>query len=138
MLSLFLNHFCQSLFQVCKAWSFGLVLSFNWCLELFSVVEHLLRVVPVIGILNDKEAFKPAPNPAEVESVFDAPLEMFIKDENRRVEEREWMGNKYLIHFFDYETNNKKYMIWGLTAGILIRAASIVYERPPPFVPFIT
>ncbi|XP_024178619.1 nudix hydrolase 15, mitochondrial [Rosa chinensis] len=78
--------------------------------------KHLLRVVPVIGILNDKEAFKPAPNPAEVESVFDAPLEMFIKDENRRVEEREWMGNKYLIHFFDYETNNKKYMIWGLTA----------------------
>ncbi|XP_024160084.1 nudix hydrolase 15, mitochondrial isoform X3 [Rosa chinensis] len=96
--------------------------------------KHLLRVVPVIGLLNDKEAFKPAPNPAEVESVFDAPLEMFIKDENRRAEEREWMGNKYLIHFFDYETNNKKYMIWGLTAGILIRAASIVYERPPPFV----
>lgn len=42
-------------------------------------MQHLLRVVPVIGILNDKEAFKPAPNPAEVESVFDAPLEMFIK-----------------------------------------------------------
>ncbi|KAM5588048.1 nudix hydrolase 15, mitochondrial [Rosa sericea] len=96
--------------------------------------KHLLRVVPVIGILNDKEAFKPAPNPAEVEAVFDAPLEMFIKDENRRAEEREWMGNKFLIHFFDYETNNKKYMIWGLTAGILIRAASIVYKRPPPFV----
>lgn len=42
-------------------------------------VQHLLRVVPVIGILKDKEAFKPAPNPAEVEAVFDAPLEMFIK-----------------------------------------------------------
>ncbi|XP_050368033.1 nudix hydrolase 15, mitochondrial-like [Argentina anserina] len=96
--------------------------------------KHLLRVVPVIGILKDKEAFNPAPNPAEVEAVFDAPLEMFIKDENRRAEEREWMGNKYLIHFFDYETNNKKYMIWGLTAGILIRAASIVYQRLPPFV----
>ncbi|KAK9936531.1 hypothetical protein M0R45_013367 [Rubus argutus] len=96
--------------------------------------KHLLRVVPVIGILKDKEAFKPAPNPAEVEAVFDAPLEMFIKDENRRVDEREWLGNKYLIHFFDYETKNKKYMIWGLTAGILIRAASIVYQRPPPFV----
>ncbi|CAK7350460.1 unnamed protein product [Dovyalis caffra] len=96
--------------------------------------KHLLRVIPVIGILTDKKAFKSTPNPAEVEAVFDAPLEMFIKDENRRVEEREWMGEKYLIHFFDYETGNKKYLIWGLTAGVLIKAASVVYQRPPAFV----
>ncbi|GMI72866.1 ARABIDOPSIS THALIANA NUDIX HYDROLASE HOMOLOG 15, nudix hydrolase homolog 15 [Hibiscus trionum] len=95
--------------------------------------KHLLRVVPVIGILHDRKAFKPAPNPAEVDAVFDAPLEMFIKDENRSVEEREWMGEKYLLHFFDYEIENKRYLIWGLTAGILIRAASVVYRRPPAF-----
>lgn len=97
--------------------------------------KHLLRVVPVIGILHDKKAFKPVLNPAEVESVFDAPLEMFLKDENRSQEEREWMGEKYLIHFFDYiDIEQKNYLIWGLTAGILIRAASIVYKRPPAFV----
>ena len=43
------------------------------------------------------------------------------------------MGDKYLIHYFDYEIDNKKYVIWGLTAGILIRAASIVYQKPPAF-----
>ncbi|KAJ8421967.1 hypothetical protein Cgig2_008424 [Carnegiea gigantea] len=96
--------------------------------------KHLLRVVPVIGILSDKKAFKPVLNTAEVEAVFDAPLEMFIKDENRRSEEREWMGYKYVIHYFDYEADNKRYLIWGLTAGILIRAASVVYQRGPPFV----
>ncbi|KAF5729153.1 hypothetical protein HS088_TW21G01311 [Tripterygium wilfordii] len=96
--------------------------------------KHLLRVVPVVGILSNTKAFVPTPNPAEVEAVFDAPLEMFIKDENRREEEREWMGEKYLIHFFDYETENKKYLIWGLTAGILIRAASVIYQRPAAFV----
>ncbi|KAH9748953.1 Nudix hydrolase 15 [Citrus sinensis] len=95
---------------------------------------HLLRVVPVIGILSNKKAFTPTPNPAEVEEVFDAPLEMFIKDENRRDEEREWMGEKFLLHFFDYEYENKKYLIWGLTAGILIRAASVVYQKPPAFI----
>lgn len=42
-------------------------------------MQHLLRVVPVVGILSDKKAFNPTPNPAEVEAVFDAPLEMFIK-----------------------------------------------------------
>ena len=43
------------------------------------------------------------------------------------------MGDKYLLHFFDYETGNKKYVIWGLTAGVLIRAASVIYQRPPAF-----
>ena len=42
-------------------------------------MQHLLRVIPVIGILSEKKAFKPVPNAAEVEAVFDAPLEMFIK-----------------------------------------------------------
>ncbi|KAE8689848.1 Nudix hydrolase 22 [Hibiscus syriacus] len=96
--------------------------------------KHLLRVVPVIGILYDKKAFKPTPNAAEVDEVFDAPLEMFIKDENRTEEESEWMGEKYLIHHFEYETEKKKkYVIWGLTSGVLIRAASLVYRRPPAF-----
>ncbi|KAL2341805.1 hypothetical protein Fmac_009745 [Flemingia macrophylla] len=95
--------------------------------------KYLMRVVPVIGILHDKKAFKPVLNPAEVEVVFDAPLEMFLKDENRSQEKMQWMGENYLIHFFDYEIEHKKYLIWGLTAGILIRAASIVYQRPPAF-----
>ncbi|KAF5191166.1 Nudix hydrolase 15 protein [Thalictrum thalictroides] len=95
--------------------------------------KHLLRVVPVVGILTDKHLFKPAPNADEVEAIFNAPLEMFLKDENRTYEEREWMGYKYLIHFFDYKTENKKFTIWGLTAGILIRAASVVFQRPPSF-----
>ncbi|OIS99216.1 PREDICTED: nudix hydrolase 15, mitochondrial-like [Nicotiana attenuata] len=102
------------------------------CLEPF-LSKHLLRVIPVIGILSNKKEFNPTPNIAEVEAVFDVPLEMFLKDENRRSEEREWMGEKYLIHLFDYEMDNKKYLIWGLTAGILIRAASVVYQRPPAF-----
>ncbi|XP_011096408.1 nudix hydrolase 15, mitochondrial [Sesamum indicum] len=102
------------------------------CLEPF-LSKHLLRVIPVIGILSNSKDFIPSPNAAEVEAVFDAPLEMFLKDENRRVEEREWMNDKYLIHFFDYEVNDKKYVIWGLTAGILIRAASVVYQKPPAF-----
>ncbi|XP_052727489.1 nudix hydrolase 15, mitochondrial isoform X2 [Vigna angularis] len=62
-------------------------------------------------------------------------LQPFLsKDENRRQEEREWMGEKFLLHFFDYGVGHKKYLIWGLTAGILIRAASVVYQRPPAFV----
>ena len=42
-------------------------------------MQHLLRVAPVIGILSNKNAFMPTLNAAEVEAIFDAPLEMFIK-----------------------------------------------------------
>lgn len=38
-----------------------------------------VTVVPVIGILYDKKAFNPVPNAAEVDAIFDAPLEMFLK-----------------------------------------------------------
>lgn len=43
------------------------------------------------------------------------------------------MGVKYLLHYFDYEAETEKYVIWALTAGILIKAASFVFERPPAF-----
>ncbi|XP_068654108.1 nudix hydrolase 15, mitochondrial-like [Aristolochia californica] len=96
--------------------------------------KHLLRVTPVVGILSDKQAFKPVLNPDEVEAVFDCPLEMFLKDDdNRRSENREWLGTSYVVHFFDYQADNKKFVIWGMTAGILIRAASVVFQRQPCF-----
>ncbi|XP_010924428.1 nudix hydrolase 15, mitochondrial-like [Elaeis guineensis] len=95
--------------------------------------RHLLRVVPVVGILSDNQAFKPVANADEVEAIFDAPLEMFLKDENRRSEEREWMGEKFLVHYFNFSTENKNFVIWGLTATMLIHAASIIYQRPPSF-----
>ncbi|CAD6265581.1 unnamed protein product [Miscanthus lutarioriparius] len=95
--------------------------------------KHLLVVVPIIGILSGINAFKPVLNTAEVDKIFDVPLEMFLKDENRTSNDLEWMGQEFTIHHFSYAKGNGKYMIWGLTAGILIHAASIVYQRPPDF-----
>ena len=38
------------------------------------------------------------------------------------------------MHFFDYDApDGTKYTIWGLTASILIHAASVVLQRPPEF-----
>ncbi|KAL6644303.1 hypothetical protein ACP70R_015911 [Stipagrostis hirtigluma subsp. patula] len=95
--------------------------------------KHLLVVVPVVGVLSDIQAFKPVLNVSEVEEIFDVPLEMFLKDENRTSEEREKLEQTFTVHYFTYEKGNQKYMIWGLTARILIHAASVVYERPPDF-----
>ncbi|CAN4087181.1 unnamed protein product [Withania somnifera] len=98
-------------------------------LESFTGKEGI-KVIPVLGILWDRNAFNPLINTAEVAAIFDAPLEMFLKDENRREKELEYMGDKCVLHFFDLETENGKFIIWALTAAILIKAASIVYQRP--------
>ncbi|XP_062191276.1 nudix hydrolase 15, mitochondrial-like [Phragmites australis] len=95
--------------------------------------QHLLVVVPVVGILSDIQALKPVLNVAEVDKIFDLPLEMFLKDENRTSEKRERMWQTFTVHYFTYEKGNRKNIIWGLTARILIHAASVVYERPPDF-----
>ncbi|KAI3765926.1 hypothetical protein L2E82_15973 [Cichorium intybus] len=97
------------------------------------VTKKNVTVVPVMGILWDKQSFNPVPNAGEVESIFYAPLEMFLKDKKRRHEEREFGGDKYLLQYFDHETNDRVYVIWALTAGILIAAASLVFRRPPDF-----
>lgn len=75
------NQHLNCLTSVCQiSQKIKLILSifFSFSNGCFSL-QHLLRVIPVIGILTNKKAFKPTPNPAEVEAVFDAPLEMFIK-----------------------------------------------------------
>ncbi|GMN43611.1 hypothetical protein TIFTF001_012814 [Ficus carica] len=92
-----------------------------------------VQVVPVIGLLSNTKAFNPVPDTAEVEAIFDAPLEMFLKDENRRAEEAEWQGEEFICNFFDFKSYNKNYVIWALTAAILITVASLVYQRPPAF-----
>ncbi|XP_077245618.1 nudix hydrolase 15, mitochondrial-like isoform X1 [Tasmannia lanceolata] len=97
------------------------------------ISKHLLSVSPVIGLLRDKDNFEPVLNTAEVHAVFDAPLEMFLKEDKHRSEEMEWMGCKYITHLFDFETENGNFLIWGFTASILIRTASVVYQREPPF-----
>ncbi|KAB1224466.1 Nudix hydrolase 15, mitochondrial [Morella rubra] len=98
-----------------------------------SISQHLLRVVPVVGLLAKKEDFRPSLNTDEVDAIFDVPLEMFLKEENHRCEEREWMGRKYILHLFDFECEKGVFLIWGLTASILISAASVIYQRSPCF-----
>jgi hypothetical protein len=54
------------------------LLDFN----LIMLMQHLLAVTPVVGLLRENSKFTPTGNPAEVESIFDTPLEMFLKVQN--------------------------------------------------------
>ncbi|XP_031377476.1 nudix hydrolase 15, mitochondrial-like [Punica granatum] len=95
--------------------------------------QHLLRVVPVVGLLKSPDEFVPILSYDEVDAIFEVPLEMFLKDDKHRYEEREWRGWKYILHAFDFQSNGELFHVCGLTARILIRVASIVYQRSPSF-----
>ncbi|KAL3327991.1 hypothetical protein AABB24_035581 [Solanum stoloniferum] len=62
-------------------------------------------------------------------------LEPFISlEENHSRVEKEWGRWKYVCHIFEYESSKKGvFQIGGLTASILIHAASIIYQTPPSF-----
>ncbi|KAH7431005.1 hypothetical protein KP509_08G024700 [Ceratopteris richardii] len=95
--------------------------------------KHLLRVTPVMALVPDRSKLSLTPNKGEVDAIFDAPLRMFLKNHNHRSEERQWMGIPYVMHYFDYETITGRYLIWGMTAAILIRCASVIYQQCPEF-----
>lgn len=42
-------------------------------------MQNELKVVPVIGLISRIEDFNPVLNSHEVDAIFDAPLEMFLK-----------------------------------------------------------
>lgn len=78
MLFLFLNLLenGRGIYCICSGYMHLLfLLDFN----LIMLVQYLLTVTPVVGLLLDKSKFEPIANPSEVESVFDVPLEMFLK-----------------------------------------------------------
>jgi len=93
--------------------------------------RFMISVRPIIGEIVDR-SWVPTVNEDEVAEVFYAPLEMFLSDDERhRFDDYAWPNatRAIRVHYFDYQGK----VIWGLTAAILIRVASVVYGREPAF-----
>lgn len=71
------------------------------------------EVTPIVGWLAPD--FAPVPDPSEVESVFEVPLEHLLAPANYRQSTRERLGTQFLTEEFIYE----RFRIWGATAAIL-------------------
>ncbi|KAJ3004802.1 hypothetical protein HKX48_001038 [Thoreauomyces humboldtii] len=94
--------------------------------------RFLLMVTPVVGII--PSWFLPTDiSLDEVAACFKVPLEQFLREENHSSSDGPFLDHPYRIHFFDWTTGDQTYRIWGLTAEILIRAATIAYGREPDF-----
>ena len=72
------------------------------------------RVSPVIGVV--VPPLELAPDPREVESVFEVPLDFLLDERNRERRTREFQGLQVGYYVYEYQGH----VIWGATAGMLV------------------
>jgi 8-oxo-dGTP pyrophosphatase MutT (NUDIX family) len=72
------------------------------------------RVAPVIGLVTPP--LELAPDPREVEAVFEVPLAFLLDERNRQRRTREFRGLTVGFYVFEYQGH----VIWGATAGMLV------------------
>jgi 8-oxo-dGTP pyrophosphatase MutT (NUDIX family) len=72
------------------------------------------RVTPVIGVV--APPLELAPDPREVESVFEVPLAFLLEERNRERRTREFQGLQVGYYVYEYQGH----VIWGATAGMLV------------------
>lgn len=70
-------------------------------------------VAPVVALL--KDGFAVAPQPGEVDEVFEVPLSFLLDPGNRETHTREWNGLTRRYYAYPY---GERY-IWGATAGMI-------------------
>ena len=83
------------------------------------------NVSPVVGFVNPD--FEIIPQQTEVEEVFEVPLDFILNTNNHKIESVMWKGAKRQYYVFPHD----KYKIWGATAAMLVRFATLVnsYEQ---------
>jgi 8-oxo-dGTP pyrophosphatase MutT (NUDIX family) len=72
------------------------------------------RVTPVVGLVTPP--LELAPDPREVEAVFEVPLAFLLDPKNRQRRTREYQGKPVGYYVFEYQ----EHVIWGATAGMLV------------------
>jgi 8-oxo-dGTP pyrophosphatase MutT (NUDIX family) len=72
------------------------------------------RVTPVIGLLTPP--LELAPDPREVEEIFEVPLAFLLDERNQQRRTREFQGQSVGFYVYEYQERT----IWGATAGMLV------------------
>jgi 8-oxo-dGTP pyrophosphatase MutT (NUDIX family) len=72
------------------------------------------RVTPVIGLV--QPPLELAPDPREVEEIFEVPLDFLLEPANQQRRTREFQGQSVGFYVFEYHNRT----IWGATAGMLV------------------
>jgi 8-oxo-dGTP pyrophosphatase MutT (NUDIX family) len=80
-------------------------------------------VTPVVGFAPG--AYQPLPDPAEVETVFEVPLDVVLAPGSLRLTYRERLGTRFRV----YELEYGGHVIWGATASMLKTFKEVIEDE---------
>jgi 8-oxo-dGTP pyrophosphatase MutT (NUDIX family) len=80
-------------------------------------------VTPIVGWL--AASFEAVPDPAEVRSAFEVPIEHLLAPANRKQSIRERYGSRFISYEFYFE----QHRIWGATAAILTEFFEVINAK---------
>ena len=84
------------------------------------------RVTPVVGVV--QPPLELAPDPREVEAVFEVPLAFLLDVRNHQRHTREFQGQTVGYYAMPYRTSEGERNIWGATAGMLVNLARVLAD----------
>jgi 8-oxo-dGTP pyrophosphatase MutT (NUDIX family) len=81
-----------------------------------------IEVIPCVALLERATGF--CPNPAEIDRVFEVPLDFFADRKNLHFDEYDYGGRLRRVPRYEW----RAYTIWGITAAILVQLANLGYD----------
>lgn len=96
--------------------------------ELDAFVSRVgLRVQPIVGVVPAGARF--VPNPDEIDSIFRVPLEFFLNEKPAYTHRFTFRGQELTVPSFNFGD----YVIWGLTAFMIVDLMQRVYDHEIEF-----
>lgn len=86
-----------------------------------------LRVQPIVGMVHPDAPM--TPNPDEIDSIFKVPLAFFLTEKPSYTHSFRFMGQDVIVPSFNYDG----YVIWGLTAFMIVDLMQRVYDHEIEF-----
>jgi 8-oxo-dGTP pyrophosphatase MutT (NUDIX family) len=91
--------------------------------------KHQLVVTPFVGLIDPDAPL--TPNPGELDAVFNVPLKFFLTDHRHHTDEIVFKGKSRYVPAYQYDG----YLIWGLTAYILVELLNECLDANIPMKP---
>jgi hypothetical protein len=76
-----------------------------------------------VGVVAEDAVLTPSPD--EIESIFRVPLEFFLTEKPSYTHRVRFLDREYVVPSFNYED----YVIWGLTAIMIVDLVQRVYDH---------
>lgn len=81
-------------------------------------------VTPILSIINPKNTY--VKSKEELDEILEVPLTDLMIPEVHYIKPMEFKNKIYQVHYFEWNGNGKKNIIWGATAGVIHELIEII------------